>query len=142
MPSYSKDFETLAATVTYLAMGKKVQSQAKSLANDDSLIDTAEVKRVLHEFKGLFREAPSKSTDYGEPYYSLHLRHARRANKEGDEMRPPLELRDLMALLDFIARKASEERQRDTAMLTIRVTAIFSLIASIASLIVALIRVG
>jgi hypothetical protein len=139
-PSYSKDFEALTAIVTYLAMSKWARRQPKGLANE-SLMDPDEIKRVLHTFKGLFRESTGRSKDYGEAYYSLHLRHARQEIKDDDRERPPLELKELMALLEFIARKATEERQRSTAMITIMVTAVLALFASVTSLIVALIRI-
>jgi hypothetical protein len=137
-PNYNRNYETLMAVVTHLAVGKWATRQPKGIANDLS-IDESEVRTVLKEFKGLFREFTKTSKDHGDHFYALHLRHSRQANDENkDAERGPLESTYLFPLLEFISRKSAQETQQGVAMKVALLTASISLVASTASLIVSL----
>lgn len=141
-PSYAKNFESLIAIITYLAMHKWALRQAKALAYEIS-IPADEVKNILDSFPGLFRRSPGKSKDYQEAFYSLHLRHLRQGIKdeEGNLVeRSPLGLDDLMPLLDFISRKSEEQSRRGLTITTTLITAGLSLVASTATLIVTVLK--
>jgi hypothetical protein len=137
-PNYTRNYETLMAVVTHLGVGKWALRQPRGIANDLS-IDESEVKTVLREFKGLFRESTKTSRDHGDHFYSLHLRHSRQASDENREIeRAPLESEYLFPLLEFISKKSAQESQQSVAMKVALLTACISLLASAASLIVSL----
>jgi hypothetical protein len=140
VPSYSKQFELLTALVTYMAMDKTAMRQPKWFANQLST-DINVVKAVLGEFKGLFHESVSKSKDYGDSYYSLHLRYARQELDENEkQVRKPLQLEDLMGLLDFISKRAAEETKRNTGITTSIIAAVVVVFSSLTTVLVALTR--
>jgi hypothetical protein len=140
MPSYSKHFEMLTALVTYMAMDKTAVHQPKWFANQLSS-DISSVKKVLSEFKGLFHESISKSKDYGDSYYSLHLRYARQELDENEkQVRKPLDLEDLTGLLNFISGKATEETQRKTGITTSIIAAVVVVFSSLTTVFIALTR--
>jgi hypothetical protein len=134
-PSYSKNLETLMAVVTHLGVHKWAVRQSKGIANDLS-IDVKDVTLVLESFKGLFRKSPGL-----DHYYSLHLRFARLTDGENNtKERLPLEAEYLIPLLEFISRKAGEESQRGTAMTAALITASLSLLASMISIVLTIVR--
>jgi hypothetical protein len=138
-PRYAQHHETLVAAVTQLAMGQSAFRQAKTLAKDLS-IDPSEVATVLNDFKGLFKKSAGSQKDPEGQSYCLHLRYTLRYNQDEKAERPPLDTQYLMALLEFISRKSSEESQRSVAMRAALITAGLSLLASTISLAVTLFR--
>lgn len=135
-PSYSLHYETLTAVVTHLAVNKWALRQPQGIANDLS-IDVADVKVVLKEFKGMFRESVKKSKDHSDHFYSLHLRHSRQAIDEKEVERPPLDSEYLIPLLEFISKKSIQEAQHKTAITVALTGASLTLVASAVSLLIA-----
>ena len=141
--SYSNSFEVLFALVTCSAMDKFVLHQPQFFANELQM-DRAEIAAILNAFPGLFRKSKTTSKDYQDPFFALHLRYRRQGIQDGDGNkveRAPLDLKDIMPLIDFISRKAAEERQHSLGMNTVLITASLSLIASVVSLLVAFLKV-
>jgi hypothetical protein len=137
-PNYTKHYETLMAVVTHLAVNKWALRQPRGIARDLS-INEEDVKAVLINFKGLFRESAGTSKDHGDHYYSLHLRHSRQSSDENKDVeRAPLEAVYLFPLLTFISQKSAQESQQGIAMKAALLTALISLVASAVSLFVAL----
>lgn len=137
-PNYTKHYETLMAVVTHLGVHKWALRQPRGIAKDLS-INEEDVKTVLTNFKGLFRESLGASKDHGDHFYSLHLRHSRQSSDDNKDVeRAPLEADYLFPLLTFISQKSAQESQQGIAMRAALLTALISLIASAASLFVAL----
>jgi hypothetical protein len=128
------------AVVTHLAVHKWAIRQPKGIAKDLS-IDAEDVTTILNSFKGLFRRSSGVSRDHGDSFYSLHLRFARQvADEDNNKERPPLDTEYLMSLLDFISRRANEEARRGTTMTVALITAALSLVASLTSVIISILR--
>ena len=133
-PKYSQHQETLIALVTHLAMTAFSARTPTNLSKALS-IDAEEIKKVLEQFKGLFRKSKKKTKKTDDHFYTLQIRHARQwldESKEGDEdvKKPPLESEYLTKLLDFVINKAEEERTNKIATIAPWVTAIASLIVA------------
>src|SRR3954471_1173926 len=109
-PNYNRNYETLMALVTHLGAGKWPMRQPKGIAKDLS-IDESEIRAVLQEFKGLFRQSVKASKDHGDHFYSLQLRYARQPSDENEIERAPLEAEYLFPLLEFISKKSAEQSQ-------------------------------
>jgi hypothetical protein len=140
--SYLSDLEILTALVTNLAMTEYWHRTPPNLAKSLS-IDESEITRVLDSYKGLFRKSGNKSKPSGYPLYTLQLRHARQWLKPEDDSddakKPPLEPEYLVALLDFISRRADEETRRRYTVAAAWIAAGVAVLASIANIVVTLI---
>ena len=108
-------------------------------------ISEADITRVLESYKGLFRKSPNVAKKSKDPLYTLQLRHARQwlhqdANDEATK--PPLEPQYLVALLDFISRRADEETRRGYTVRAAWIAAGVAVLASIANIVVTLLASG
>lgn len=146
--SYSQNFTTLIALVTYLAVreGESDAVNAPRLADYLGLNET-EVVRVLEHFNGLFRSSRKsyESQDYGkQKNYSLLLRYAHRKYSDGNfESSDPLTNDDLRMLLDFITvqfREEQETERRSRSDLLTLIAASTAAVLSFASIIVSLVN--
>ncbi|MBR1216872.1 hypothetical protein JQ557_02635 [Bradyrhizobium sp. U87765 SZCCT0131] len=137
-PDYAKNYETLVAVITHLAVNKWALRQPKGIAKDLS-IDVDAVRPVLRAFKGLFRESKGVSKDHGDHYYSLHLRHSRQIVDDNvDQERPPLEPEYLFNLLRVISEKSAQQSQQLSALRIAALTSIVSLVVAMMSIAMAL----
>jgi hypothetical protein len=121
-----------------MAMDKYAMHQPRWFANQLSS-DLPSVKKVLSDFKGLFHESKSKSKEYGDSYYSLHLRYVRQELNDDSQNnpRPTLDRSDLMELLKFVSSKANDETQRNTGFISAAIAVIVAIIASLTTIFVA-----
>jgi hypothetical protein len=131
--NYAKHYETLMAVVTHLAVNKWALRQPQGIAKDLS-IDVKSVRTVLNTFKSLFRESVKKSSDHGDHFYSLHLRHSKQAADDTEVERAALDAEYFFPLLDYISKKSIQETQQNVALKAALIAAAVSLIASLASL--------
>lgn len=131
---YSAHLDTLVALVTNLAM-TKWKSRTPTILAKELALDHDEVAYVLQNFKGLFRETYSRAS-YGEPYYWLQLRWARRHIEKATEsdqdpvLEEPLEAEYLSALLNFILTMVEQEQASEREQAAGRTTLVSSWIAA------------
>jgi hypothetical protein len=148
--SYTENFDTLLALVTHLASTHLQSRTVPGLARDLGF-NAEDVRTVLNGFPGMFRK--SRSTDRaGEPYYSVHLRYARRSlsnepneHEAADADNEPLNSEELSSLFQLITQMVAHEsersnllmefRQRNHALLwTNAITLIAALVAAVAAI--------
>jgi hypothetical protein len=135
--SYSDHLETLIALLTHLAMTDWSMRSAPNLSKALS-IEESEIEYVLENFKGLFRKSKTKKSKAN--FYALQIRHARQwLNEEESEdentKKPPLESEHLTALLDFVIRKAEQEKNHSHGFITAWIAAGAALIVAILAII-------
>jgi len=145
---YTAHLDTIVALVTNLAM-TKWQSRTPTILAKELGLDHDEVADVLRNFKGLFRESYGKA-DYGEPYYWLQLRWARKhleeAGKSDEDvgLKEPLEPEYLSALLNFVLTMVEQEQagsRERRASCTATIAAIVAALAAIAAAIISYIHI-
>lgn len=144
--SYSEDLEPITALVTHLAMMKyrsRTPSRlAKSLGFSNDVLEG-----VLNAHPGLFRRSLRKSPKYGEHFYTLQLRYARRyLEEEGDAaaeegaLEEPLSAEYFQTLLNFVSLRAQQEevgRQQSRQNMVSVVSAMLAALAAIAAAVIA-----
>jgi hypothetical protein len=124
----------------------RYKSRTPKILSERLALDHDEVTDVLKSFKGLFRES-SGTCSYGECYYTLQLRYARRwLEKEDDsdaeeesDPKEPLEAEYLGALLEFISAMVEHEQAAVRQGTSNRSALIGAWIAACAAIIAALI---
>jgi hypothetical protein len=143
-PNYLSDLEILTALVTNLAMTDWWHRTPGKLARSLS-IPEPDISRVLETYKGLFRKSPNVSKETKSPLYTLQLRYARQwmqRDTEDEGTKPPLDSEYLVALLDFISRRADEETRRSYTVTAAIIAAGVAVLASLANIIVTLVSTG
>ncbi len=140
---YSSHVDTLIALVTNLAATQWKSRTPKILAQELAL-DHDEVANVLKNFRGLFRES-YKTANYGEHYYWLQLRWARKHLEEvesSDEdlgLKDPLPPEQVSALLNFILTMVEQEQTSKRQSVTNWIATGAAVVAALAAIVVAII---
>lgn len=138
--SYADHQETLIALVMHLATTDWSMRTPPNLAKALS-IDEAEIQFCLDSFKGLFRRSQKTSKKTSTNLYTLQLRYARQwleeqpAGEDEEPQKPPLDREYVTALLDFVIRKAAEERTHSVGFVTAWIAAGASLVVAIIAII-------
>jgi hypothetical protein len=143
---YTRHFDTLVALVTYLSSTNSESRTVPSMAEDLAL-ETAEVRDVLTTFPAFFRQSP-KTNSAGERFYTVHLRYARRYDKQGERVdTKPLTPEELTTLLDLISKMVAQEYETSRLHLDMRErnrnlfwTSLITMFAAITAAVVAIIK--
>lgn len=143
---YTRYFDTLVALVTYLSSANSESRTVPSLAEDLTL-ETGEVRDVVTTFPAFFRQSP-KTDSAGEKFYTVHLRYARRYDKEGKKIpTQPLKPEELTTLLDLISKMVAQEYETSRMHLDMKErnrnlfwTSLITMFAAITAAVVAIIK--
>lgn len=143
---YTSYFNTLVALITHLS---SINAESRTVPNmaEDLALDTEEVRRVVTQFPAFFRQSRTASKE-GERYYTVHLRYARRYNKQGQKVpTEPLSPEELTTLLDLISKMVAQEYETSRLHLDMRErnrnlfwTSLITMLAAITAAVVAIIK--
>jgi hypothetical protein len=143
---YTNYFNTLVALVTHLS---STNSESRTVPNMARSLGLApeEVRGVVTKFPAFFRQSRTESED-GERYYTVHLRYARRYNKQGEQVpTEPLSPQELTTLLDLISKMVAQEYETSRLHLDMRGrnrqlfwTSLITMLAAITAAVVAIIK--
>lgn len=118
---YQENLEVLTALISHLAL-TAYKSRAPSWIAKSIGLDAEEVNKVLSDFRGIFRRS-SRTTKDGEHFYTLQIRYATRTGeyepengKQGEAPGSPVDIADVMALLDHVGKLASQEQVKNLAV--------------------------
>ena len=143
---YTAYFDSLVALVTHLSStnseSRTVPNMARSLG-----LKPETVRGVVTNFPAFFRESRTESEE-GEKFYTVHLRYARRYNKEGERVdTEPLSPAELTTLLDLISKMVAQEYETSRMQLDMRErnrhlfwTSLITMFAAITAAVVAIIK--
>lgn len=107
---YTKHFDTLVALVTHLSNTQYISRTPTGIAGALGL-QRQDLQEVLNRFPGFFRKSRNQHAS-GEHYYTVHLRHARRArggDREVDSQ--PLRPEETQALFSLISIMVAQENE-------------------------------
>jgi hypothetical protein len=143
---YSVYFNTLVALVTHLSSttseSRTVSNMARSLG-----LPPGEVRDVVTKFPAFFRESRTESKE-GEKFYTVHLRYARRYNKDNEKIdTKPLSPEELTTLLDLISKMVGQEYETSRQQLDMRErnrqlfwTSLITMLAAITAAVVSIVK--
>ncbi|MCO5210828.1 MAG: hypothetical protein M9936_14135 [Caldilinea sp.] len=144
-PKYTDHYETIIALVTYLAVCQRYSTTYKKTIDNATAtwladylnLEEAEVTIVLDSFRGIFRK--TKEQYDGHYRYSLLLRYSLRSyiDPNAQDSSTRLSNEELFALLDFVSRKASEEREEQRHVDNIRKQNLAMIVAVVCAVIAA-----
>src|SRR5262247_3654812 len=100
---YTNYFDTLVALVTHLS---SINAESRTVPNmaRDLALEPEEVRGVVTKFPAFFRQSRTASQE-GERFYTVHLRYARRYDRQGERVpTEPLSPEELTTLLDLISK--------------------------------------
>ena len=143
---YTKHFDTLVALVTYLSSTNAESRTVPNLA-DDLALEPDEVRDVVTQFPAFFRQS-AKPNSKGEMFYTVHLRYARRYDKQGVRVpTEPLSPEELTTLLDLISKMVAQEHETSRLYLDMQErnrnlfwTSLITMFAAITAAVVAIIK--
>lgn len=143
---YTNYFNTLVALVTHLS---SINSESRTVPNmaRDLALEPEEVRSVVTQFPAFFRQSKTES-EKGEKFYTVHLRYARRYNKQGERVpTEPLSPQELTTLLDLISKMVAQEYETSRLHLDMRErnrhlfwTSLITMFAAITAAVVAIIK--
>lgn len=134
---YSDNLEILTALISHLGL---VQNKSRVPSRIAVSIgwERAEVERVLNEFKGIFRKSSRRSPKTKQHYYTLQLRYSLKhseyqkaednkissdeARKEFNQPGSPLEVSDIISLIEYVSNRAEQETARHLTLKEIHQT--------------------
>ena len=142
---YTAYFDSLVALVTHLSSTKSESRTVPNMARSLGLKPDT-VRSVVTQFPAFFRESRTESE--GEKFYTVHLRYARRYNKEGERVdTEPLSPGELTTLLDLISKMVAQEYETSRLQLDMRErnrnlfwTSLITMFAAITAAVVAIIK--
>ena len=143
---YTAYFDSLVALVTHLSSTKSESRTVPNMARSLGLKPET-VRGVVTKFPAFFRESRTEGED-GEKFYTVHLRYARRYNKEGERVdTEPLSPGELTTLLDLISKMVAQEYETSRLQLDMRErnrnlfwTSLITMFAAITAAVVAIIK--
>lgn len=143
---YTRYFDSLVALVTHLSSTTSESRTVPSMAKDLAL-KPEEVRNVVTQFPAFFRQSTTES-EGGEKFYTVHLRYARRYNKQGERVpTAPLSPEELTALLDLISKMVAQEYETSRLHLDMKErnrnllwTSLITMLAAITAAVVAIIK--
>jgi hypothetical protein len=147
---YTDNFDALVALLTHLANTDRESRTVPNMARDLGL-DEHQVRKVLQQFTGLFRKSRTVDKKNGEPFYTVHLRYARRKRDGATVPTEPLKPSELSTLLDLVLKMVARENEMSklyvelkqrgrTLIVTNIVTMIAALLAALVAITTAFIR--
>jgi len=143
---YTKYFNTLVALVTHLS---SINAESRTVANmsRDLALEADEVMGVVTRFPAFFRQSRTASEE-GERFYTVHLRYARRYDRDGKRSATqPLSPEELTTLLDLISKMVAQEYETSRLYLDMKErnrnlfwTSLITMFAAITAAVVAIIK--
>jgi hypothetical protein len=107
--SYSENFDAIIALLTHLSNCDQESRTVPHMATNLGL-DAEIVRKVLDGFPGFFRRSKKRDA-VNEPYYTVHMRYARRKVDGESSPTERLTADELGSLFDLVSKMVSNEHE-------------------------------